>query len=178
MIPFFSSAVPEISIESIKVDRGLIVDGFLPMSRANFILDFLALAMVAIVPIMLLSLFQVRQKKNYLLHRKIQIVLGIVLGLAILVFEIDMRINGWRQYAEASPYYQTLVMPALLFHLLFAIPTLFLWVYTITMAVRHRIAASAEGHRFQHKKYGRLSAYAMIGTTLTGWLFFCLAFMA
>lgn len=154
------------------------MDGFLPLSRANFVLDFIALAMAGIIPVMLVSLFLVRQKKNYEMHRKIQIILGVVLGLAILVFEIDMRVNGWRQYAEASPFYQTLVIPSLLFHLSFAIPTLFLWIYTISMALRHRISTATSAYRFRHKLFGRLSAYAMIGTTLSGWLFFWLAFMA
>lgn len=154
------------------------MDGFLPMSRANFVLDFIALAMAAIIPVMLLSVFLVRSRKNFELHRRIQIVLGVVLGLAILVFEIDMRLSGWRQYAEPSPYYQTLVIPALFVHLCFAIPTLFLWIFTIVMALRHHIATSTSRYRFQHKRWGRYSAYAMIGTTLTGWMFFWLAFMA
>jgi hypothetical protein len=154
------------------------VEGFLPLSRANFFLDFIALAMAAVIPVMLISLFQVRKRKNYELHRRLQTILGVGLGLAILAFEIDMRVNGWRQYAEASPFYDTWVVPSLVFHLIFAIPTLFIWVYTIFMALRHRIPSSHGKYRFQHKFYGRLSAYAMIGTTLTGWLFFWLAFVA
>ncbi len=148
------------------------------MSRASFVLDFIALAMAAVIPVMLISLFQVRRRKNYTLHKRIQILLGVVLGVAILVFELDMRLYGWRQYAEASPYYDSFVIPALIIHLIFAIPTLFLWVYTITMALRHRIASESNKPRFRHKLFGRLSAYAMLGTTLTGWLFFWLAFMA
>ncbi len=154
------------------------MEGFLPMSRASFVLDFIALAMAAVIPVMLLSLFEVRRRKNYGLHKRIQILLGVVLGVAILVFELDMRLYGWRQYAEPSPYYDSLVIPALIFHLIFAIPTLFLWVYTITMALRHRIASESNKPRFRHKLFGRLSAYAMLGTTVTGWLFFWLAFMA
>jgi uncharacterized membrane protein YozB (DUF420 family) len=148
------------------------------MSRASFILDFIALAMAGVIPVMLVSLYQVRQRKNYTLHKRIQMLLGVVLGVAILVFELDMRLYGWRQYAEPSPYYDTLVIPSLIVHLVFAIPTLFLWIYTIFMALRHRISETSGKYRFQHKLFGRLSAYAMIGTTLTGWLFFWLAFMA
>jgi uncharacterized membrane protein YozB (DUF420 family) len=154
------------------------VEGFLPMSRASFTLDFIALAMAAVIPVMLVSLYQVRERKNYQLHKRIQILLGLVLGVAILVFELDMRLYGWRQYAEASPYYTTLVIPSLIFHLFFAIPTLFLWIYTIVMALRQRIDTENGKSRFRHKFFGRLSAYAMIGTTLSGWLFFWLAFMA
>jgi putative membrane protein len=161
-----------------SVYKELAVDGFLPLSRASFVLDFIALAMAAVIPVMLVSLYQVRQRKNYDVHRRLQVVLGIVLGLAILVFELDMRLNGWRQYAEPSPYYKTLVIPSLIFHLGFAIPTLFLWIFTLTMALKHRIHVTSGKYRSQHKIFGWLSALAMIGTTLSGWLFFWLAFMA
>jgi uncharacterized membrane protein YozB (DUF420 family) len=154
------------------------VEGFLPMSRASFILDFLVVAMAFVIPVMLVSLFQVKKRKNYALHRRIQIILGVVLGLVVLVFELDMRLFGWRQYAEASPYYDSLVIPALILHLIFAIPTFFLWIYTIYMALRHRIVENSGKVRFQHRFFGRLSAYAMIGTTVSGCLFFWLAFMA
>lgn len=154
------------------------MEAFLPLSRASFVLNFIALAMAGVIPVMLFSIFQVRRRKNYVLHKRLQILLGVVLGLAILVFELDMRLYGWRQYAESSPYYQTLVFPALIVHLVFAIPTLFLWIYTIFMALRHRITEEAGKYRTQHIFFGKLSAYAMIGTTLSGWLFFWLAFMA
>lgn len=154
------------------------MEGFLPMSRASFVLDFIALAMAAVIPILVVSLYQVRQRRNYQLHKRIQILLGVVLGVAILVFELDMRLFGWRQYAEASPYYETLVYPALIFHLIFAIPTFFLWIYTLVMALRQHIDTESGKPRFRHKFFGRLSAYGMIGTTLSGWLFFWLAFMA
>jgi putative membrane protein len=154
------------------------VEGFLPMSRASFVLDFIAVAMAAVLPILLVSLYQVRQRRNYQLHKRIQILLGLVLGVAILVFELDMRLYGWRQFAEPSPYYTTFVIPSLIFHLIFAIPTLFLWIYTIVMALRQRIDTQSGNPQFRHKFFGRLSAYAMIGTTLSGWLFFWLAFMA
>jgi uncharacterized membrane protein YozB (DUF420 family) len=155
------------------------MEGFLPNSRASFILDLIVVAMALVIPVMLYSLAAVRRQRNYEKHRFIQISLGVTLGLAILAFEVDMRWNGWRHLAEASPYYQTWVFPALYIHLFFAIPTLFLWVYTIYMATRHRINQATGGRtRFEHKKYGRLSAYTMIATTITGWIFYYLAFLA
>ncbi|MDQ3231316.1 MAG: DUF420 domain-containing protein [Pseudobdellovibrionaceae bacterium] len=154
------------------------MDGWMPLSRANFVLNFIALAMAAVIPVMLVSWYQVRQHRNYGLHRRLQIILGVVLGLAILVFELDMRLNGWRQYAEASPYYTTFVIPSLIFHLCFAIPTFFLWIFTLSLALKQRIHIQNGNHRTRHRFWGRLSALAMIGTTLSGWLFFWLAFMA
>lgn len=134
--------------------------------------------MAAMIPIMIVSILSVRRLKNYEFHKRLQISLGIVLGLAIFAFEIDMRSNGWQHLAQVSPYYDSLVFPALFVHLAFAVPTLFLWIYTIFMALKHRLIQSLEPPRFRHKLYGRLSALGMIATTLTGWLFFWLAFMA
>ena len=102
--------------------------GFLPFSRANFLMDFVVLAMAVIVPIMIGSVILVRYKKDYNLHKKIQIALGSILGLTLIVFELDVRLNGWRHLAEASPYYENFVFPSLFVHLFFAIPTFFLWL--------------------------------------------------
>lgn len=152
--------------------------GFLPSSRGSFLLDFIVVAMALVVPILGFSVFSVKMKKNLGLHRSIQIVLGVVLGLAIVAFELDMRINGWRHLAEPSPYYNSLVFPSLIVHLGLSIPTLGLWTYTIIMALKHSINRSHNAARLQHKKLGRWSAYAMIGTAVTGWIFYWFAFMA
>ncbi len=153
--------------------------GFLPNSRGSLILDLIVVAMALVIPVMLYSLVAVRRHKNFERHRIIQISLGLILGVAILAFEVDMRWNGWRHLAEASPYFESLVFPALYVHLCFAIPTLFLWVYTIFMASKYQISRAAGGApRFRHKTFGRLSAYSMIATTITGWIFYYLAFIA
>ena len=155
------------------------MSGFLPSSRASIILDLIVLAMALVIPIMLYSLAVVKRDKNYHKHRLIQISLGLTLGLAILAFEIDMRLNGWRHLAEASPFYHSLVFPALYVHLAFAVPTLFLWLYTITMALRQEITNPTRSRqRFRHKTFGRLSAFSMMGTALTGLIFYWIAFMA
>lgn len=134
--------------------------------------------MAAVLPLLLYSLVQVRRNQRFQTHRNMQIGLGVILGLAILAFEIDMRLNGWRHMAEPSPFYETLVFPALYVHLCFSVPTLILWAYTIFQALRQHILANQGPSRFRHKFYGRLSAYTMVATTLTGWLFYWLAFVA
>ncbi len=152
--------------------------GFIPSSRASFVLDLIVLAMALVVPILVLSIYRVRVWQNIALHRLIQTTLGLVLGVAIIAFEWDMRINGWRDLAEPSPYYESWVFPALILHLCFAVPTLFLWTYTIIMALKHSIDQKSGKARFQHKKFGLLSSYSMVGTAVTGWIFYWLAFIA
>lgn len=154
------------------------MSGFIPNSRGDFVLDFIVVAMALVVPILAFSIFQTKYKKNNSLHRVIQIALGIILGVAIVAFELDMRINGWRHLAEPSPYYDSLVFPSLIIHLCFAIPSLVLWSYTIYMGLKHSIDKQINSARIQHKKWGYLSSYFMLGTTITGWIFYYLAFMA
>jgi putative membrane protein len=152
--------------------------GFLPSSRGSFILDFIVVAMAAVVPILLFSIRRVRIDRDFKRHKAIQIALGIILGSAILAFELDMRLNGWKHLAAASPYYETYVYPALLIHLGFAIPTLCLWTYTIYAGIKHRIELGANKARIRHRKLGLWSTYTMVGTTITGWIFYYLAFIA
>lgn len=154
------------------------MSGFLPSSRGSFILDFIVVAMAAVLPILLYSIWIAKIKKDLKFHRSIQMTLGIILGVAIIAFELDMRINGWRHLAEPSPYYDTLVFPSLIIHLCFAIPTLFIWSYTIYAALRHRIELGVNKARIQHRKLGLASAYLMLGTTVTGWIFYYFAFLA
>ncbi len=154
------------------------MSGFIPGSRGSLILDLLVTAMAVILPLLGFSVFISRSRKNYRIHRVIQSVLGLILGLAVIAFEVDMRVNGWRQLAEPSPYYHSWVFPSLILHLCFSIPTLLIWTYTIVQAFRQSIEHTYNKARIQHRKLGWISTYAMVGTTLTGWLFYYLSFLA
>lgn len=151
--------------------------GFLPFSRASFLMDFVVVAMMLIIPILVTSVGIVRYRKSYEVHRKIQVGLGSLLGVTIVFFELDVRLNGWRHLAEVSPFYETLVFPALIVHLFFAIPTFFLWIVTIFFGIKYYTPEDPLKNKF-HKIMGRISAAFMVGTAFTGWVFFWLAFVA
>ena len=149
------------------------------MSRAPLSVDSLALAMLLVIPLMILSIYLVRGKKLYLVHKWIQTLLGLGLAAILLVFEIKMRLIGWRDYAEDSPYYDSFVLPSLVLHLLVAVPTFFLWIFTIVGAWKNfQSSPKPSKYSMIHKRMARLSAGLMILTTLTGWLFYGLAFIA
>ncbi len=148
------------------------------LSRAPFIIDLLAYLIVMIIPLQLLSYMLVRWRRTYRFHKWMQIGMGVALGLVLLVFEIEMRLIGWRRYAEDSPLYDSWVLPALLLHLIFAIPTLLLWIATIYGALKN-FPSSPKPSKYSiiHKRLGRLAAWLMLATALTGWLFYYLAFV-
>ena len=159
------------------------VDGFLG-TRGSLMLDVVFLAMFAIVPVMLLSIYLVRYRKQFQLHKQLQIALGAVLLVAVLAFEVDMRLfTDWEQRAEPSPYYRpdawNAVWYTLIVHLAFAVPTAMLWVFVIVQAIRKFPVPTAPGtHSRQHVLWARLAAGGMVMTAVTGWIFYWLAFVA
>ena len=162
------------------------IDGFLG-TRGSFMLDVVFLAMFVVVPVMLFSIHLVRSKKNYELHKKIQLTLGIVLLVAVTLFEIDMRINGWEARAEASPYLEIavdgsksgLVQTVLWIHLFFAVSTALLWIVVIVRALRNFSSPVAPNeHSRWHLRWAKLAAVDIVCTSITGWTFYWLAFVA
>ncbi len=153
--------------------------GIFAFSRASASIDLLALSLAVIVPLMLMSIALVRYKKLYALHKAIQLSLGGLLLLVVLLFEIDIRMRGWRQYAQASPYFPTVVNPVLYVHIAFSVSTTLLWIYTIVAALKRFAGPPAPGaHSRRHRLVGRLAALTMIATGVTGWTFYWLAFVA
>jgi uncharacterized membrane protein YozB (DUF420 family) len=135
--------------------------------------------MVAVIPVMIWSICLVRYRRNYQLHKRVQLTLGGVLLVAVLLFEIDMRVHGWRQFAEPSPYYDNWLWPILYVHLFFAVSTSVLWVYTIAAALRRFPRPPApNSHSRRHRIAARAAAGFMCMTAVTGWLFYWAAFVA
>ena len=164
------------------------INGFLG-TRAALMTDVVFLALFAIVPVMIWSIMKVRGRakddlKTLQLHKVVQTTLGLVLLVAVILFEIDVRfVSNWEQRAEASPYYSaegwSTVWISLVVHLLFAIPTLFLWVYVIVMALRKFDSPpTPNAYSGKHRFSARLAAIGMTMTAVTGWIFYLLAFVA
>jgi len=159
------------------------LDGFLG-SRASFMLDVVALAMVGVLPVLGWSIYLVKYRAQYALHKKLQLSLGIVLLITVALFEVDMRINGWRHRAAASPFSgqegtTDWVLVALGVHLCFAVTTAVLWVIVIVQALRHFAKPPVPGpHSVWHRRFGKLAAIDMLCTAVTGWIFYWLAFVA
>ena len=159
------------------------IDGFLG-SRASFMLDFVFVAMLVVVPVLCWSIYQVKYKQRYALHKQVQVGIGLVLLLAVTLFEIDMRINGWQLRAKLSPYYDDdwltgLVNWSLWIHLTFAISSTVLWIYVIVQALR-KFPRPPVPNEYSptHKLWAKLAAADMCLTALTGWIFYWLAFVA
>lgn len=158
-------------------------NGFLG-TRGSLMLDLVFLAMFAVVPVMWWSIRQVRHHQRYVLHGRVQLALGIVLGIAVTAFEIDMRLHGWRDRAIPSPYWRDgawndWIDWSLAIHLACAIPTCFLWIYVIVQAMRKFPRPFApNAYSPIHRRWARVAAIEMVLTAATGWIFYYLAFAA
>lgn len=158
----------------------LLTNGFLP-NRASWMLDTLFIALFVILLVLSVSIYLVRVKKNYAAHKWIQIGLALVLLVALAGFELDIRFfTNWRELAEPSPYFESgLVDRMLAFHLIFAIPTPFLWAWVIWRALKRFPSPPIPGqHSPEHRWWGRIAAAFMLMTTITGWVFYWMAFVA
>jgi putative membrane protein len=154
------------------------IDGFLG-TRASLMLDVVFLAMFAVVPVLGWSVWLVKCRRNYSLHKRVQLMLGALLLVTVVLFEIDVRINGWVQRAESSPRYPHTVFAVLYIHLFFAVTTTGLWIAVITRALRHCPVPPTPGtHSPSHRFWGRLAAIDMTFTAVTGWVFYYVAFVS
>ena len=157
--------------------------GFLG-TRGSLMLDVVFAAMFLVVPWLGLSIWLVRYRKKYDLHKWMQIIMGVVLLLAVVAFEIDMRFfTDWEKLAEGSPYYVKgtwdAVWISLAIHLCFAVPTPFIWIVVIVRALRQFPSpARPNKHSPQHIFWARIAAIMMTLTAITGWMFYYLAFVA
>lgn len=139
----------------------------------------MALVILIVLPLLAISWWAVAKKRAYRWHKGLQIAQAGILGTVLLAFEWEIRRHDWRAAAEMSPYYDVWVQPVVVLHLAFAIPCAVLWVVTLTGALRHfPRPIRTSSYAVQHRKLGRLTVMATIGTALTGWLFFWLAFVS
>src|SRR5438552_16203513 len=78
------------------------INGFLG-SRGSLMLDVVFLAMFVVVPVLAVSVYLVKIRGRYDLHKKLQLITASVLLIAVLLFELDLRLNGWQQRAAGIP---------------------------------------------------------------------------
>ena len=162
-------------------------NGFLG-NDASFMLDVVVCALVAVVPALLFSIYLVKFKRNYLLHRNLQVTLGVVLLLTVAAFEVDLQVvhGGWENIVKNARGEDWVNTPAfaqvrnvLWIHLVFAISTPLMWAFTIILALKRFPSPPTPGeHSGLHKKLGWISAIDIPLTSVTGLLFYYLAFIA
>ncbi len=159
--------------------------GFLG-NDSSFMLDFVVCALVLVVPILVYSIWLVKFKRNFALHRLLQLLLGGILLFAVGAFEIDMRLHGgWENIINKNPDAPRLsleqisqVRQVLYIHLIFAVSTPILWATTLLLATKRFPKPIQPGeHSRSHKLLGWLSTIDLTLTSVTGLIFYYFAFV-
>ena len=152
--------------------------GFIPFSRASLMLDVVTIAMAVVLPIIAYAI-SLAKSRRYVAHKKVMTGLSAVLLIAVAAFEIEMRLIGWTQYAQPSPYYNSSLPFVLGFHIVCSSLTALGLVATIFTAHK-RFPTPPQPGPFSatHKKLGKLSAVGLFMTSVTGWIFYWMAFVA
>ena len=124
------------------MNRTLGLNGFLP-GRASLMLDAIVVTMFFVLMALCGSIYLVRSRRRYEVHKWIQISLASSLMAVLILFEIDIHfIDNWIQRADPSPYFDAetgtgLVAYSLGIHLFFATTTFALWLIVIVRAWRN-----------------------------------------
>jgi uncharacterized membrane protein YozB (DUF420 family) len=155
------------------------IDGFLG-TRGSIGMDVVLVGLLAVLPILAWSIHLVRVRRDYAGHRRLQLVIAAALAACIVIFEIDVRLlSDWKIRARPSPYWPGGVLTALGIHLVFAVSTLGLWIWTIQEALRRFPSPPAPAaHGPRHRRMARLAAADLVLTACTGIVFYWLAFVA
>jgi hypothetical protein len=100
--------------------------------------------------------------------------------MAVGVFELDIRAHGWESRAAnhigGNP--TSTVYIALYIHLVFAISSVVLWPIVIVRALRNYPTPPVPSlHSRWHIRWGWVAAIDMVLTSVTGWIFYWLAFV-
>lgn len=151
---------------------------------ASPMLDVVVCALAAIVPTLAYSLYVVKVQRNFLLHKRLQVALGLVLLVAVGLFEVDMRWQGGigailaKRERPLSLEERAHFDGILAIHLCFAISTVFLWGATLGLALRRMpLPPGPSPHSRLHKRLGWLSAADITLTAVTGLLVYYYGFM-
>lgn len=148
-------------------------------SRAHWAIDALALAMLVVIPLSMVSFSIVKFFRQTRLHLWLQVAISVVMGVFLLAFELSIRIVGWREQAEVSPYYESYLLALLFLHLLCAVPAVGLWYYTLYKALKEFSFSAKPGkYSMMHRRMGWVSYLFLLMANLTGYGFYYLAFIA
>jgi putative membrane protein len=158
-------------------------DGFLGY-HTSFMLDAVVVALVLVVPVLLFSLFSVKIRRQYVLHRNLQLFLAAALLLAVCAFEVDLHLiqGGWENVVRKGPSLSaeqlSLIQRVLRIHLVFAGSTPILWGVTIAFALaRFPRQPHPNAHSRLHSVLGWASTVDLVMTSVTGLIFYYVAFI-
>ena len=147
-------------------------------------LDVVACALAIVVPTLVSSLYAVKLRRNYLLHKRLQLLLAAALLVTVGLFEVDIRLQGGiagilaKRPRPLTPGELVAFKRLLYVHLCFAISTVLLWGITVVLALKRIPSPPGPcAHSACHKWLGWFSAVDITLTSVTGLLVYYYGFV-
>jgi hypothetical protein len=136
--------------------------------RGDALIDVGMLSIVAVVPVLIWSWALARQKQ-WVSHKKVQLTTAIVLGIVVLLFEIDLNQSGGVFVITASsPYAGTTVLNTWIWvHTAFAISSTVVWLGLVIASLVKFPNPPLPAAFPTHRHFGRLGMILMLGSGLT-----------
>ena len=137
-------------------------------ARGDALIDIGILSIVAVVPILLWS-WGLARKKQWTLHKRVQLATASLLGVVVLLFEIDLnQLGGIFKVTADSAYAGTATLNFWIWiHTAFAISSTFVWLFLV-LASLIKFPSPPEPRFFStHRYFGRLAMTLMLGSGAT-----------
>jgi hypothetical protein len=139
-------------------------------TRADILIDIVMLSFIIILPLLIFSWRLARVKKEYALHRKIQITLGVSLGIVVAIFEYDLSMSGGIfELTKGGMYEGTAVLNwTIWIHTAFAVLAAIIWVVLIVVSmIKFDNPPQPNSFSMFHRIFGRAGMITMIGAGVT-----------
>ncbi len=154
--------------------------GFLG-TRADILIDIVTLSFIVILPVLITSWWLARSKKNYASHRKIQLTLGITLGIVVAIFEYDLSASGGIfELTKGGIYEGTAILNWTIYiHTFFSVLTSIIWV-TLIIASLIKFKNPPKPNEFSrtHRFWGKTGMVTMFMAGITSPPLYYFGFMA
>lgn len=157
----------------------MLPSGFLG-TRGDILMDLVILSFIIILPVLIFSWFKVRGR-DYQTHKRTQLWLAGILAVAVILFEIDIRLSGGTFALVApSPYAEEWWLTAIIYgHLFVAVLTSIVWAVLIYFSLKRFDKPPKPGaFSATHRLWGRLGMITMILTGLTAYPLYFFGFAA
>ncbi len=150
-------------------EASLFPPGFLD-TRADILIDIVTLSFIVILPVLIWSWRSARVRKNYVLHRNIQLTLAATLFVVVGIFEYDLHQSGgiFEMTKDSSYADTTLLLATIYIHGLFSISATLIWVLLILVSLRRFGNPPSPGSFSSlHRAWGIAGMVTMMGAGLT-----------
>lgn len=152
------------------------IGGLFP--NTDILIDIVNASFIVIVPVLIYSWAKVR-KGEYGLHKKIQLTLFAVLFIAVILFEVDLKMRGGIfEMVKDSQFAGTAFLNGLIwFHMFVSITTSFIWIGLVVFSL-WKFASPPVPNKFSgiHKFFGKIGMIDMILTGITGVMLYVTGF--